>query len=324
MALRIARRVFAGLTAAALAATTGALPASAADAAQVYVVASDVLLPVDGAAILVSPHLAASEPVTIEDAQVTFRLTGMYTAVTLTGADQGPVHCSSTTPTEVVCVHDGSLTLTPDGIAGLFRAYAKADYNPRSDGSLAITFSGRGYGPVTSTVAVRAADAVDLTAGPPVQRTQSPGDRFGIPLRVKNTGTDGINGIAVILNSGPDITTRDRPSNCWFKEGRPTACFWDKRIVWDSTYQAGMGLYISKDAQAPARTSLQPQWMTGDEFADYQNYLARLGLDLGLPGTDYSMKLQRLTPPTGQTKLQADQNPADNWSYVDITIEPSA
>jgi hypothetical protein len=323
MASRITRGVFVGLAAVALAATTGALPAAATDnAAEISLVAPDVLLPVRGSATLVSPELRASEPVTIDEAQVTFRLTGLYTAATLTGDDHGPVHCSSTTPTEVVCTHDGSLDLRPDGIAGLFRVFAKAVYDPRTVGSLEMTFSGRGYGPVTETVQVRAAEAVDLTAGPGQPETASPGERFWTQLQVKNTGTKGIEGAAVVFNSGPGITTRDRPSNCFYQQGRPTACFFDKKLVWDANYAINVELNISRDAEAPGQTSLQPQWMTGDEFKDYQNYLARRGLSLGLPGTDLREPLKRVSPMTGVTKFQADQNPDDNWSYVPITIEP--
>lgn len=321
MALPIARRVFAGLAAVALAVTTGATPAAAA-AAEVFLVAPDVTLPVHGSAVLVSPELAASEPVTIENSQVTFRLTGFRGAVTLTGDDRDQVRCTNTTPTEVVCANGESLDLSPSGIAGLFRVYLQALYDPRAEGALEITFSGQGYGPVTQTIRVRAGEAVDLTAGPGQEKTASPGERFGVQLQVKNTGAKGITGAAVIFNSGADITTRIRPGNCWFKEGRPTACFWDKRLVWDSVYQVNLGLYVSKDAEAPGRTSMQPQWLTAAEFEDHQAYLARRGLDLGQPGTDLDAKLARITPPTGvAAKAQADNNPADNWSYVNITIE---
>ena len=117
MASRLAGRVFAGLAAAAVAVTTGALPAAAA-APGIFVVAPDVLLPVHGSEVLVTPELAASEPVTVEESTVTFKLTGMGNAVDLTGADAGQVHCTNTTFTEVVCANGGSLDLSPAGIAG--------------------------------------------------------------------------------------------------------------------------------------------------------------------------------------------------------------
>ncbi|MET0495925.1 MAG: hypothetical protein ABW000_22585 [Actinoplanes sp.] len=323
MASRIARRVFAGVAAAALAVTTGALPAAADNAADVFLVTSDVLLPVKGPGVLVSPTLEASEPVTIEEARVTFRLTGITSGVTLTGDDSGPVHCTNTTPTEVVCEHSGSLDLYPGGIAGLFRVYLKALYDPRKVGSLDITFSGRGYGPVTQTIQVRPAEAVDLTAGPAQEETGSPGDRIYTQLPVRNTGTKGITGAAVVFNSGPGITTRVRHHNCFYKQGRPTACFFDKKLVWDAAYDINLQYYISRDAEAPGQTSLQPQWLTAAEFEDYQNYLSRRGLDLGQPGTDLDLPLKRTSPMTGTAALvQTDLYPDDNWTSVLITIEP--
>jgi hypothetical protein len=325
MASRIATRLFAGTVAVALAVTTGSLPAAAAAdnaAADVFVVASDVLLPVRGAGILVSPELWASEPVTIEESRVTFRLTGLSSAVTLAGDDIAQVHCGNTTPTEVVCENAGRLDLGPDGITGLFRVYAKAAWDPRAVGNLEITFSGRGYGPVTQNIQARAAEAVDLTAGPGQEKTASPGERVYTQLEVRNTGTKGITGAAVLFNSGAGITTRTRYSNCFYKQGRPTACTFDKRLVWDAAYEITLPLFISRDAEAPGQTSLQPQWLTADEFADYQNYLARRGLDLGQPGTDLGLPLKRLSPMTGTAALQADQYPDDNWSYVLIDIEP--
>jgi hypothetical protein len=324
MASLITRRVSAAIAAVALAVTTGALPAAADNAAaDVFLVASDVLLPVRGASILVSPHLEASEPVTIEESQVTFRLSGLFSSVTLTGDDTAQVHCTNTTPTEVVCQNSANLDLYPGGIAGLFRVYLQALYNPRVEGTLEITFSGRGYGPVTQTIQVRPAEAVDLTAGPAQEETGSPGDRIYTQLPVRNTGTKGITGAAVIFNSGPGITTRVRHHNCFYKQGRPTACFFDKKLVWDAAYEINLQYYISRDAEAPGQTSLQPQWLTAAEFEDYQNYLTRRGLDLGQPGTDLNLPLKRTSPMTGTAAtLQADQYPDDNWTSVHITIEP--
>ena len=323
MASRIARRMFAGIAAAALAVTTGALPAAADNAADVFLVAPDVLLPVKGPGILVSPTLAASEPVTIEESQVTFRLTGIASGVTLTGDDTGQVHCTNTTPTEVVCRNSASLDLQPGGIAGLFRVYLKALWDTRSVGALEITFSGLGYGPVTQNIQVRPAEVVDLTAGPGQEKTGSPGDRVYTQLPVRNTGTKGITGAAVLFNSGPGITTRTRHRNCFYQQGRPTACTFDKKLVWDAAYEINMQLFISRDAEAPGQTSLQPQWLTAAEFEDYQTYLTRQGLDLGQPGTDLALPLKRTSPMAGTAALvQTDRYPDDNWSYVHITIEP--
>jgi hypothetical protein len=323
MPSRIARRVSAVLAAAALAATTGALPASAADnAADVFLVAPDVLVPVHGSGVQVSPELQASEPVTIEDSQVTFRLTGVGTAIELTGDDIAGVHCANTTLAEVVCRNSESLHLDSDGITGLFRAHLRARYDPRTEGSLEITFAGTGYGPVSQTVRVRAAEAVDLTAGPPQETSASPGDRFYTPIEVKNTGGKGITGVAVLLNSSAEITTRERPRNCFFKQGRPTACFWDKRLVWDSVYEFYLQMYVSKDAAAPGRASLQPQWLTAAEFEDYQAYLARRGLDLGQPGIDLSVPLRRVTPPSNTALVQTDLYPDDNTTSVLVNVVP--
>ncbi len=320
MQLIRARRLIAGVAVASAVLAAAPAPASAApEAADISMYLPDVTLPVGAqAGTPLSPILWATDDVVLQDATVTYELVGGLGGVTLYGEEDFG-HCENVSPTKVVCADPFPLELGPDGMAGGFWAYAEAgdDAVVGESGTIRATLSADGITPVTHDARVRAAESVDLTAGPEVRATAAPGASFDAPLVVSNTGDKAITGAAVLFDHDFSLESTTRYRNCLYVGDELASCTFDQTLEVGKTYSAAMPLKVRADTIAPGDASAFRGWLTPAELEDFYSYLESQDISPGTPGTG---DVLTLTERPAARAVQSDPNPEDNWGSVEVRV----
>ncbi|AGZ39542.1 hypothetical protein [Actinoplanes friuliensis] len=303
------RRALAGLTvaAAALAAGTPAFAAEPA-AAGIKMIVSDVTVALNGPGSELRPQWYAEQEVTLTGAKLVYELSGL-TDVALFDGD-GAGSCVSESPTKLACSENYEMSFGPDGITGYFAALIKADKSAKlgSAGTVKATFSADDVAPITETAAVRVVGGVDLAAGPDLTLSRKPGAAFDVPLVVRNAGSTEAEGAAVIFNRDYAFESTRKFSNCIYSSaGDVRACVFDQALAPGETYRSATPYKLRADTYAPSTAVNQLEWLTPAELEDREVR--------GAAGDGGVLKLSR---DTTKTTRQADTNPDNNWSNVEV------
>ena len=317
-----ARRLLAGLAVAGAVIGMGSAPAFAAPkAADIAFYLSDVTVPIAESGAVFGPVFWATEQVSVEEPTITYELSDGLTGVRLAGGE-GVGECESKSPTELVCSDWMPLEVGPDGVGGYFDAVLIADETaePGATGTVTATFSGTDVDPITSEFTVRVAEAVDLTAGPPSSASASPGETFDTDYQVLNSGDKPVTGVAALFFNDWAFEPGEQYSNCLYEDGELLACIFDDTLEVGSVYETTLSYRLRADTQAPGHEFGEIKWLTPAELEDFYSYLDQYDIQLGAQGAGEKLSLTETSAKKAKLAPQADKNPDDNWSYVDVDV----
>ncbi|MEV6492065.1 hypothetical protein AB0M20_26120 [Actinoplanes sp. NPDC051633] len=317
-----ARRLLAGLAVAGAVIGMSSAPAFAAPkAADIAIILTDVTVPIGETGALFGPLFYADEQVSVEDPTITYELSDGLTGVRLSEGD-GVGDCESASPTKLVCSSWMPLEIGPELFGGYFDAalVAGETAEPGATGTVTATFSGTDLDPVTSQFKVRVAEAVDLTAGAPTTVQASPGQSFDTTYAVSNSGDKAINGPSAFFFNDWAFESDEQYSNCLYADGELQSCTFDETLEPGSSWETTMSYKLRADTMAPGHEAGEARWVTEAELEDFYQYAEQLGVEKGTPGTGDELSLDEAAAKRAQRAPQADKNPEDNWSYVDVEV----
>jgi hypothetical protein len=312
------RRLLVGAAAIA-AATAVAAPANAAGP-KVSMLVPDATVAA-GFNTLVSPLLIAGGDIELNNASMTFELSGQLEGVSLAAPDEDLDECTTETSQKLTCTVPYPIDLGQYGSIGDLQAKLNATKAALGEsGKLKITFSADGIAPIDSTVAVDVAEAVDLSAGKDSTVTTKPGGSFQAGLQVHNNADTVAHGTAVIFDTDWAFQTTTKYSNCFYDEGFLNACVFDQDLAAGRGYSVSVPYRAGKDTMAPGGAYGEFEWLTGDDYNDFIKFLSSRGLQgPGVAGTGGKLELQAL-PALKSLAKQSDPNQDNNWQNIDLKV----
>lgn len=91
---------------------------------------------------------------------------------------------------------------------------ADADTPPDSTGRADYTFTSPQTEEASGRTSVSVGPSVNLTSGGDGELSAAPGDAFGLPLNVANTGMNAVDGVVAVLNAEYSTVFTTIPANC--------------------------------------------------------------------------------------------------------------
>ncbi|GAA4566245.1 hypothetical protein GCM10023176_16010 [Micromonospora coerulea] len=315
------RRWLAGLGVAGAFVAASATPAAAEEpAVALGLYFNDTTIAVGSEGKTESPIVYASEPVVVNNLTVRYDYSGLAGKAQLTPEIEG----DCTTPAEnvLVCQEHFEVGIDDWGMAGLLVVnIAPTDGAKDGDsGDLKVTVSADGVKSASHTAKVKIGEGVDLAGGPEVTRSAAPGGTFSAPLVLNNAGETSAKGAVVIFDQDYGIRTSKHYSNCTYANDWLRTCrFTDTTVAAGETFAASVPYSLAKDTYAPGAQYGYHNWMTVDEFDDFTAYLDSRGISIGEPGTDEALVLTK-QPAAQAQSFQADPNPENNWSGMQVKV----
>ncbi|WP_018254814.1 LPXTG cell wall anchor domain-containing protein [Salinispora mooreana] len=317
-----ARRWLAGIgLAGALVAT--AAPASAAETdITLDVYFDNVTLAAGSAGKARSATVSVSAPVTLHELTIQYDFSDLAGKVDVS-SEYGDSDCTTPESHVLRCVNP--LPDTIEDTRGAYRAslVPTADAANGDEGVLKVSFSAQGFSPVTHDATVRIGAGVDLVAGAEHEFSVAPGETFTEPLTVSNAGEVTANGAVAFFDHDYGIRADQRYSNCNYDGDHLLFCRFDEKLTPGASYSAPLTHKLGSDTYAPSFVHGNVYWQTPAEFEAYEARLHRLGISLGEPGTGGKLTLTEQNRIQSARGAQADPDPSNNWSYLDISATGS-
>ncbi|MEQ4300743.1 LPXTG cell wall anchor domain-containing protein [Plantactinospora sp. B6F1] len=317
-----ARRSLAGIGIACALVATAAGPAAGAPAGRPGIHFADTTIAAGSAGKADSPVIySTSGTLLLREATIRYDFSDLADVVTISESeDLG--ECTAPSVHTLSCTVWSEWSVDEHGVAG----FATVEIVPTEkakngdEGDLKVSISAAGLGTASHTAKVRVGEGVDLAAGEDLTRTGAPGSAFTTPLTVANNGETAIQGAVALFYNDYDFHATTRFKNCTYADEDLLTCRFDTTLAPGNTYSATLPYRIGADAEAPGGAYGEIRWMTITEYEDYLAELSRSGgVDLGRPGTDGELKLVQTGGARAQGR-QADVDPNNNWSSVDIKI----
>ncbi|MFI7609071.1 LPXTG cell wall anchor domain-containing protein [Micromonospora sp. NPDC049366] len=314
------RRWLAGLGVVGAFVAASATPAAAEEpAVELGVHMTDMTIAVGTEGKVDSPTLYASEPIVVNGLTVRYDYRDLAGKVTLKPEISG--ECSTPEENVLVCQDPFEVGLDDWGIGGLFSvAIAPTkDAEDGDSGDLKVTLSAEGLQPASHTSTVKIGEGVDLAGGTEVKITGKPGDAFTSSLVLANVGKTAAKGAVAIFDNDRAIRPGKHYSNCTYEGDQLRTCRFTDTVEPGDTLTAEVPYLLGADTYAPGREYGYHNWMTLSEFDDFVGYLSSMGVTIGKPGTDGPLTLtgQKMTQ---RGSFQADVDPENNWSGMEITV----
>jgi LPXTG-motif cell wall-anchored protein len=305
----------------------GALVAASATAASAEESATELglyfantTIAVDTQGKIDSPTLYSSEPVVLHGVTVRYDYRDLAGKVTVSAEGPGSGECSSPEKGVLVCTDPFEIGLDEWGISGYFNVVI-APTNEAKDGDagdLKVTVGADGVASASHTAQVRIGEGVDLAGGPEVSRSAAPGGMFSAPLVVANAGETTAKGAVVIFDHDRAIRPGQKYSNCTYEGDELRTCSFTNTVAPGEALSASVPYLLGKDAYAPGREYGYHAWMTPAEFEDFAAYLHNMGVSIGKPGNGGALTLAKA--PLKAQSFQADTDPTNNWSGMEIAV----
>jgi hypothetical protein len=280
-----------------------------------------------GPGIIDSPILYGSEPLVLHNVKVTYDFSDLAGKARVVSEGDGFEPCTPDGDTRLVCEFlpelEWELDVDEWGTSGYFGVAIVAEdgVKPGAEGALKVSFGAAGFDTVTHQARVRIGEGVDLAAGAETAVTSQPGGKVTAPLTVRNAGETTVKGTNVLFYNDYDIRAEKRYSNCTYVDDELRTCHFDTPLTPGASYTASLAYALGADAYAPGGAYGEIGWLTADEFEDYTAYLDTHGVDIGKPGTDGELTLTEVGGPKALARTaQADTDPSNNWSSLDITV----
>jgi hypothetical protein len=316
------RRLLVGTAAAAAAMTVAAAPASAATP-KVSLLLPDATVAA-GHDTLVSPVLFATRAIEINNASVTFELSGDLAGVSLAPPGDDADECTADGSRKVTCSVPFPIDFDQNGDIGWFNAELAATKDALGEkGKIKVTLTADGIAPISTGADVEVAEAVDLVAGKSTALTTKPGDGFDAALQVRNNAGTAAHGTALIFDTDRAFQSTKKFSNCFYDHDTLNACVFDQDLAAGRSYNLSVPYVTGRDTQAPGDASGEFEWLTSDDYNDLLNTLSKAGFGgPGAPGTGDKLELTAVPALKALAKTkQTDPNPDDNWQDVDLTVK---
>ncbi|MFK3982727.1 LPXTG cell wall anchor domain-containing protein [Micromonospora sp. NPDC050397] len=320
-----ARRWLAGFGVAGALVATAAPATAAPEQPSLGVYFLDSTLAADGPGIVDSPILYGSEPLALHDVKITFDFTDLAGKVQLTGTDEGSVTCTPAGANRIVCAYDPEWDhvdyVDEWGSSGLYdiAIVPVEGVQDGVDGKLKVSFSAAGFETVTHESRIRIGEGVDLAAGPEQRVTSQPGGKFTTPLTVRNVGRTTVTGTNVLFYNDYSIRADKQFSNCTYVKDELRSCYFETPLAAGKSYTTNIPYALGADTYAPGSEYGDVSWLTAAEFEDFSEYLDINGFDVGKPGTGGELKLTEVVSANARG-AQADTDPENNWSHIEITV----
>ncbi|WP_027660560.1 LPXTG cell wall anchor domain-containing protein [Salinispora fenicalii] len=265
-----------------------------------------------------SSTISASAPVTLQDLTVQYDFSDLAGKVDVSSASLGN-DCTTPEPHVLRCVEP--LAQHIEDSRGAYRvllvpiaAAANGD-----EGMLKVSFSAKGFSPVTHEATVRVGTGVDLVAGAEHELSAAPGETFTEPLTVSNMGEVTADGAVAFFDHDYGIRADQRFSNCNYDGDHLVFCRFDEKLTSGASYSAPLTHTLGADTYAPSSLHGNVYWQTPAEFEAYEARLHHLGISLGEPGTGGKLTLTEQNRTQSAREPQADTDPSNNWSYISIS-----
>jgi LPXTG-motif cell wall-anchored protein len=320
MHAKSALRLCAGLGVVGALVATTAIPAAARAAAQLDIFYSDVTIAADGPGRIQDASVYASEPVVLHQPTMRYDATDLDGVATL--SEEVGSDCAEESPGILVCQDPFDVEVGEFGLGGLFDVVITAapGATAGAEGTLKLTLSAPGVESVSTQARVRVGEGVDLAAsGDPAEVSAAPGAAFDAPLRLRNAGETVAEGAAAVFFGDYGVEARTRHSNCTYEGDYLRTCTFDQDLAAGSEHAASVAARLRPDTYAPGHEALETIWMTPAEFEDFTEFLKGNGFSVGEPGDGPELALTEQGGAQAR-KVQADKDPFNNSTYVDITV----
>ena len=300
-----------------------AAPATAAAAPVVDVFFPTTTIAESGPGVREGVIAFTTEPVTLRHAVVTYDYSDIDGFVAISGAGFGSSGCSALSPSVLAC-GPFPFDTTVHGASGLgldIIIEPTATAVEGDEGTLRVTLTADGIGPVSHDARVRVGGGVDLAAFEPnLEREGAPGQAVPIPLSVANVGDSVANGATVLFFSDYALAVSETFSNCTYTaDGIPRICRFSTDLQPGEAYGVSFPYRLRTDTFAPGLASAEHLWLTPAELEDHLEQLARFDFDTGTPGTGPALELEPVVAISARS-VQADVDPHDNWSTLNVTV----
>ncbi|MBQ0896685.1 LPXTG cell wall anchor domain-containing protein [Micromonospora sp. U56] len=315
------RRWLAGLGVAGAIVTAAATPASAEESAvDLGLYFADTTLAVGSEGKIDSPILYSSEPVVLHGLSVRYDYRDLAGKVTVKPEGTPSGDCASPEENVLVCTDPFEVGLDDWGMGGYFSVVLAptGDAKDGDTGELKVTVGAEGATSATHTAKVRVGEGVDLAGRTEVKRSAAPGGTFTAPLTVRNVGTTTAKGAVVIFDHDRAIRPSEKFNNCTYEGDELRTCRFDSLTAAPGeNWTSAVNYTLGKDTYAPGKEYGYHNWMTVAEFEDFAAYLDNLGISVGKPGNGGNLTLTKAGALSG---FQADTNPDNNWSGMEVSV----
>ncbi|GAA1848967.1 LPXTG cell wall anchor domain-containing protein [Asanoa iriomotensis] len=320
MRLTPARRLLAGIGVVGALVATGALPAAAAPTAKLGLYMPDHTVAVGAPGVIDGAVLYADEPTALVDAAVIFDFADLAGVAEVVPEDGIGPDCTKTSAHELRCTRFETWA-DPFGAGGDFNVVIRGVAGgPEGTGTLKTTLEVSGYDSVTTESTVRVGTGVDLAGGPDTDVSVAPGGAFSHHVSVKNAGDATIEGFNAIFDNNYAIRAAKKFTNCTYVGDELRTCAFDVTIEPGETFQGDLPYRLGADTEAPGHQVGFLTLLTRAEFEDFSGYVKQFGADIGKPGTDGTFELTAAPANLARRGAQADVDPENNWSGVNITV----
>ncbi|MEW2384066.1 LPXTG cell wall anchor domain-containing protein [Micromonospora sp. NPDC047707] len=314
------RRWFAGIGVAGALVAASATPATAqAPDVELGVYMNDLTIATDSAGKMDGPLLFASEPVVVEGLALRFDYRALAGKIEVKSQEPTLDGCEAPEAGVLVCTSPFETELYDWQYGVLQVLFTATDDAAEGDsGDLKITVSADGFDPATYTSTVRVGEGVDL-AGTEDETTVSaaPGASFTSPITLRNAGETTVKGAVAIFDTDYGIRAGKRYSNCTYEGDALRTCRFDDTVSVGESLRADLAYALGADTYAPGNEYAYYSWMTVAEFEDFAAYVKDLGGSVGEPGDGPALTLSTAAVTRG---VQADTNPDNNWSGLEVTV----
>ncbi|RLP89254.1 LPXTG cell wall anchor domain-containing protein [Micromonospora sp. CV4] len=265
--------------------------------------------------------LYSTAPVVLQGVTVRYDYRDLAGKATLTEEGESADDCTSPEKGILVCTERFEVGIEDGwGLGGLAPVViAPTDAAKEGDvGALKVTLSADGFDAVSHEAKVRVGEGVDLAGADPIAVSGRPGAKISAPLKVSNAGETPAKGVSVVFFNDYGIQADKRYSNCTYVDNSLRSCTFDQELAKGASYSTPLEYRIAKDAYAPGFEYGEHNWMTIAEYEDFRSYLETNGFSLGKPGDGDVLTLSE----AGKSArgVQADKNPDNNWSHVEVTV----
>ncbi|NYT95387.1 LPXTG cell wall anchor domain-containing protein [Salinispora sp. H7-4] len=269
-----------------------------------------------------SSTISASAPVTLHDLTVQYDFSDLAGKVDVSSESLGN-DCTTPEPHVLRCVQPFAQHIEDSRGAYSLSLVPTAAGANGDEGVLKVSFSAQGFSPVTHEATVRIGTGVDLVAGAEHEFSVAPGETFTEPLTVSNAGEVTADGAVAYFDHDYAIRADQRYSNCNYDGDHLVFCRFDEKLTPGASYSASLTHTLGADTYAPSFIHGNAYWQTPAEFEAYEARLHHLGISLGEPGTGGKLTLTEQNRIQSAREAQADTDPSNNWSHMDITAAGS-
>ncbi|MET8319385.1 LPXTG cell wall anchor domain-containing protein [Micromonospora sp. NPDC005189] len=276
----------------------------------------------DSAGKVESATIYSSAPVVLRDLTVRYDYRSLADKVTLAEDAETSTECTTPEKGVLLCTAPWEVGLDEWGLAGIFPVViAPTDSAKDGDtGTVKATLSAAGLEAVSHDATIRVGEGVDLAAGPAAEVSAAPGEKFTSTLTISNAGETVATGASVFFYNDHGIRAEKHYNNCTYVDDQLRSCHFGENLAPGATYGADLSYQLGKDTYAPGSQYGEIVWMTPAEFEDFDAYLDSEGVSAGKPGTDGKLTLAELGTKAGARGYQADTEPENNWSSLEVTV----